>query len=332
MLSHVHYCLILLVLAAGLQFANGFAVLTGPTDRSGCCSPLLETRLFGKGFRSAKNKQAALAQKMELAKKTNQKEEGGAEEENLPAEEKKVKEDARAEFARLLAQSQPMKHSSTKTGGSVFGGGGGAAAAGGSGGTKKKATAAKSIPAKKKTSKESTTSTSEQEEEDELSSTTFLEPGGKARRRDFEPLIDVSTGQPLGPLKAAELVPWVPPFVTQYLLVLADPRRQSTELRQAIQYLQSTSFDRKNKVQFLAIGADDSPKAFRTEINNNNQSFRICLDSSLEWMTAYGCTNQYGLHLLVLNSDGILQSEDAGISPADVCPKVTTVLSNWNEK
>jgi hypothetical protein len=71
-----------------------------------------------------------------------------------------------------------------------------------------------------------------------------LQQGDVAKRIHFEQLVAMETmssssQQPLGPIGAAQLVPWVPPYLTNYLVVLADPRKQSGDLRQTIAYLAS---------------------------------------------------------------------------------------------
>ena len=62
---------------------------------------------MAKGFNSAKNKQAALAKKLELAKKQQGKVEAP---ENKAVDEKLTERELElAEFAQLLAQSQPVQ-------------------------------------------------------------------------------------------------------------------------------------------------------------------------------------------------------------------------------
>lgn len=90
-------------------------------------------------------------------------------------------------------------------------------------------------------------------EEDE----STIQDGDIARRRDFEPLVSLATSKPLGPIQAAQLVPWVPPFLTKYLIVVTDPRRQSTDLRQSIQYLSST-LEPEVLSQVMVISADEN--------------------------------------------------------------------------
>jgi hypothetical protein len=66
-----------------------------------------------------------------------------------------------------------------------------------------------------------------------------LQEGDTAKRIDFETLISLETSRALGPMEAAKLVPWVPPYLSDYMIVLADPRQQSGDLRQAMAYLAS---------------------------------------------------------------------------------------------
>lgn len=93
-----------------------------------------------------------------------------------------------------------------------------------------------------------------------------LEQGDKGERKHFEKLLDVTTSKALGPIEAAKLVPWVPPYIHNSLVVLADPRKQSSELRQAIQFVKtmldeesSSRDDDDNNVsaiQIIAISSD----------------------------------------------------------------------------
>jgi hypothetical protein len=84
----------------------------------------------------------------------------------------------------------------------------------------------------------------------------FLQEGDIAQRRHFEKLIALESSQPLGAMEAAKLVPWVPPYIHNYLVVLADPRRQSSDLRQSIQYLTSSNLEPAVLSQVIAISAD----------------------------------------------------------------------------
>jgi hypothetical protein len=60
-----------------------------------------------------------------------------------------------------------------------------------------------------------------------------------SQRVHFESLVDVVTSRPLGAIGAAQLVPWVPPYLTDCLIVLVDPRANSGDLRQALKYVTS---------------------------------------------------------------------------------------------
>jgi hypothetical protein len=75
------------------------------------------------------------------------------------------------------------------------------------------------------------------EEEEEVA----LQEGDVAKRRHFEALICSTTKQPLGPMSAAQLVPWVPPYLSRSLIVLADPRKRSSDLRAGLQAFRSLS-------------------------------------------------------------------------------------------
>jgi hypothetical protein len=82
-----------------------------------------------------------------------------------------------------------------------------------------------------------------------------LQEGDVARRRDFESLVALESSRPLGPMGAAQLVPWVPPYLADYLVVVADPRKQSGDLRQSIQYL-TANLAPEILSQVMVISAD----------------------------------------------------------------------------
>jgi hypothetical protein len=84
-----------------------------------------------------------------------------------------------------------------------------------------------------------------------------LQEGDIAQRRHFEKLIALESSQPLGAMEAAKMVPWVPPYIHNYLVVLADPRKQSSDLRQSIQYLTSSNLEPAIPLsQVIVISAD----------------------------------------------------------------------------
>jgi hypothetical protein len=82
-----------------------------------------------------------------------------------------------------------------------------------------------------------------------------LQEGDIAKRLDFETLISLITSQRLGSIGAAQLVPWVPPYLQNCLVVLADPRPQSSDLRRSIQYL-SSNLKPEILAQVAVISAD----------------------------------------------------------------------------
>ena len=103
------------------------------------------------------------------------------------------------------------------------------------------------------------------DDDDDNDDIVSLEQGDKGERKHFETLVEVATGKPLGPIEAAKLVPWVPPYIHNSLVVVADPRKQSSELRQAIQYIQTMLNDEdddasiteaEKKIQIIAISSD----------------------------------------------------------------------------
>jgi hypothetical protein len=85
-----------------------------------------------------------------------------------------------------------------------------------------------------------------------------LQVGDKAHRIHFETLMDVRTKQPLGSMGAAKLVPWVPPFIHRNIIIVADPRKQSSEFRAALQYLESSQKQKETSSNIVAITADTS--------------------------------------------------------------------------
>ena len=95
---------------------------------------------------------------------------------------------------------------------------------------KKKTTAPPSLRPKRKPKSKKKQEQQQQQPYDTTSS----------QRSHFEALLDVSTNTRLGPIGAATLVPWVPPYRTACLLVVCDPRTASDDLRRTIDYVAST--------------------------------------------------------------------------------------------
>ena len=144
-----------------------------------------------------------------------------------------------------------------------------------------------------------------------------------AERVHFESLLNITTEQPIGAMTAARLVPWVPPYWIDSLVVLTDPRRHSRDLRVALQYLaqpmehknnnrlgssrrtterqmnqnsNETTTDAKKahhhktskrRVQVIGITAD-APQQARGWVKSGGLSdIQVLSDPHLEWMMAY---------------------------------------------
>jgi hypothetical protein len=191
----------------------------------------------------AQNKQAELARKLELAK-IQQRElvsDHDANKQQQNDEMKRRMDQDRTEFAQLLAKNIPPVVQREKT----F----------------TKAESAPAMPIVKPKAKSKVVKRQKKADGldepclESLSENLSLKQGDVAKRRHFETLVSVQTKQPLGPMNAAQLVPWVPPFHSTYMIVLADPRKQSPELRQVMQYLSSnTALDILSQV--IVISAD----------------------------------------------------------------------------
>jgi len=132
-------------------------------------------------------------------------------------------------------------------------------------------------------------------------------------------------------LKAAQLVPWVPPFITDYLVVLADPRRQSADLRLAVQYLESSSSTPTAPHTVIAIIADSiqENKKVATWIKETT-AVRVFADSSsLDWMKTYSCiddTDRWSLHILIFDSDGVIRSHADKVDPSHASQLVSEMI------
>lgn len=222
---------------------------------------------MGKGFNSAKNKQQTLAQKMELAKQQKEKDESSAptterlqQQQPQPVDdnpEARKRQEALSEFAQLLAKNPPPKPSNERT---LFE-------------TNYSTimptptttpTSSKNKPKvnAKVLKKRKKAATDEENAKILEEQTRPLQLGDKARRRDFEALVSVETATALGPMAAAQLVPWVPPFLTQYLIVLADPRRQSAELHATIPYLAQLEAGVRSQVMVVTADTPEDTKAY----------------------------------------------------------------------
>jgi hypothetical protein len=86
-----------------------------------------------------------------------------------------------------------------------------------------------------------------------------LQEGDTAIRLHFESLVCTSTRKPLGPMGAAQLVPWVPPYLNRNLIVVVDPRKHSSEWRSIVQLLTSNYSNLMGDLQssIIAVTVDD---------------------------------------------------------------------------
>ena len=197
---------------------------------------------MGKGLNRARNKQAEMAKKMELAKKQKDRlvETDGQHDDKLESD--------RLLFAELLAKSSPppaitsqptnpqSERKSTEN-------------------TRNKPKVkAKDVKRKKKAH-------GSQDAAEEPQHDVPLQQGDTAKRRHFESLLETSQ-KPLGAAGAAQLVPWVPPYLTNYLVIVADPRRQSGDLRQRIQYL-TLNLSPEILSQVIVITADSHEETIK---------------------------------------------------------------------
>jgi hypothetical protein len=229
-----------------------FVVVVVPDHRSLLCSRVSSSSLrsnglilsMGKGFNRAKNNQAKLAKKVAVIGK--QKAENDDVDVDDDDDDKKKKKNDRDLFDRLLKTTKgaipsEMDIESPFIGPIKVGQG-------------PKQKIKKPKPPKHQLEKPSLT---QQQKEEKIS-----------QRQFFEALVDVETSKALGAIGAAQLVPWVPPYLTDCLVVLADPRIRSGDLRQTMKYLISNLQDHPDKFslqqQQVAFVTADSVQEIRS--------------------------------------------------------------------
>jgi hypothetical protein len=239
---------------------------------------------MGKGFNRAKNKQAGLLKKLESARKDKAQGNETGQEISLA-----VNRD-REEFEKLLATSRNALPSEFDAESDSF--------APITAGQNKK-NIKKPKPPQSKASKV---------EVDEKQSEKV------PQRLYFEDLIDVESSKPLGPINAARLVPWVPPYLTDCLVVFVDPRTNSGDLRQTLKYLTSTldvNDEEKFTQQVAFVCAENVPELKswlrRSEVQSR---LRMFSDPELKFMTAYGLVGgddadyRWSMSMLVFDTNG----------------------------
>lgn len=220
---------------------------------------------MGKGFNRARNKQAELAKKMAIAKSQNQKANNNSDtstsvsKENKDGNPKNQMEmstddtqpkgsQQRDDFERLLRTTKGAIPSADDAESAYI-----APIEAGSK-TKQKKVLPQTPNRPRKTKKEHGKKGDDEKESAALLATIRIE----AQRRHFESLLDVTTKAPLGPIGAAALVPWVPPFLKKGLILLVDPRSNSKDLRRTMSYHSSSSLSPRdnNNVDICFVTAD----------------------------------------------------------------------------
>lgn len=288
------------------------------------------TELYmGKGFNSAKSKQAELAKKMATAKKQGDgsDSDGGVGEEQPQTDYERKLEEDRARFAQMFSDSK-MSNPNPYEKGDETGNRpmrvqpAPRIAASRVGALKGQKTSAKVTKRKKNKS-----AATKKGEEGDINAP--LQEGDIARRGDFETLLCCDSGSLVGPIDAARLVPWVPPFVADYIVILADPRAQSTDLRRTVQYLTSNLAPDILK-QTIAISSDEVVETNgwirRAEIDT---PMRIFSDRNWAWMQRYsavGSDGRWSMSITVIDNSGVIQNVVRDVDPSKASQLVTTAV------
>jgi hypothetical protein len=149
-----------------------------------------------------------------------------------------------------------------------------------------------------------------------------------AHRVHFEKLIDIESSTPLGPIRAAQLVPWVPPFLSDYLIAFVDPRLSSGDLRQTVKYLIGES-----DAIFITADSPSEIKSWRLR-NQVAPSTRIFSDQALEWMTAYNIVGaeRWSLAMIVFDTNGAIQRLERNVDPSRARQLVQVIIQENSSK
>ncbi len=265
---------------------------------------------MGKGFNRARNKQAELAKKMAAA--TSQNKVAAPESDTTGNLENSNKEEdkGREDFEALLRTTKGAIPSGDDTESAYI------APIEAGNKTKRK----KIMPQSPKKPKKSKQNTADAE--------VLTEAIFEAQRRHFESLINVSTSAPLGPIGAARLVPWVPPFLKKGLIVFVDPRSNSKDLRRAIGYHASSSLMPSSSDLDIAFVTADSlgeTQAWlkRNEINlvGLEEELYILCDPGWAFMETYeivgdSIDHRWSMAMLAFNTKGDLVRLDRDVDPS----------------
>mmetsp|Transcript_1345 Transcript_1345/g.1765 ORF Transcript_1345/g.1765 Transcript_1345/m.1765 type:complete len:288 (+) Transcript_1345:188-1051(+) len=204
---------------------------------------------MGKGLNKARNKQAALAKKMEIAK---QKREGSLEdgEKKLTDQEMKEKND-RLRFQEMLENTP----------------------------------AGANMNADDYLSQKQL----EEDMEAYRSGEDRRFEGDPAPSEPFEELVSIKTQNAIGKSGASRLLPWLRKTSSNksdYLVVVTDPRDKSEEFRKAIKNLNGI-LSPSIKNNLIYINADTPAENRRWMKKNDLMNIELFSDEKMEWMQAY---------------------------------------------
>jgi len=228
---------------------------------------------FNKG-----NKQAALMAKMAEAKKQRQKEDGGIIEEEEPSlspGKKKILSDTEMKRQNDLKRFEQLLDSESLTVNYDISGG--------------------------------NYQTKSQEEEDVdagVRGVDRLFEGDPAPTEPFEDLINFTTDKALGKNGASRVVPWLNKSSSKhndFLIVVADPRGKSSELRTAIKNI-SKLVPAGTLSNMIVINADSPGENRRFLKKNEINNISIYSDEKREWMREYTVLgeNRWAMCMMVL--------------------------------
>ena len=245
---------------------------------------------MGKGFNRAKNKQADLAKKLEIARKG--KEDGTLNESNQNEKTVNDKTMDRELFEKLLANTKGAIPSAADTESDYF--------------SPINVGRTKTRKVKKPKPPQPKPKASKEKESEEISQRSF-----------FEELIDVETSQRLGPINAAQLIPWVPPYLKDCLVVFTDPRTSSGDLRQTFKYMSSALNDRDSNDKYneqVMFVCTETVKEMKSWLRRSkiDRPLRVFSDPEMKFLSSYdliGSDTDYrwSMSMLVFDTDGNLQ-------------------------
>ncbi|GAX24510.1 hypothetical protein FisN_18Lh062 [Fistulifera solaris] len=132
---------------------------------------------------------------------------------------------------------------------------------------------------------------SKQQEEEEITAARKgvdrIFEGDPAPTECFEDLVSVQTGTAIGVPGKKQLVPWLSDKgnPSDYLIIVSDPRPQSSELQETIKQFQS-DLPEDLKKRLIVINAD-TPSENKRWLKKTSLDVRVYSDEKLSWMRAY---------------------------------------------